>query len=197
MKKVDLPIIHDCIPTARGNFSSRFGLFMLTLLGWKVSGELPNTPKFVAAVAPHTSNWDFVVAVSTMLAMNLRVKFMGKKDIFIWPFKSVLQSWGGIPIDRHAKNGVVEQMVEQFKSNEQLILGIAPEGTRSKTKKWKSGFLHIALQSGVPVVPVSLDFAEKELKFHPAIELSNDIDAELECIKNKFASVCAKNPQAV
>jgi 1-acyl-sn-glycerol-3-phosphate acyltransferase len=197
IKKTDLPTIPDCIPTARGELSSHIGLAILNILGWQVIGELPKKAKFVVAVAPHTSNWDFVVTIATMLAMNLRVRFMGKKAIFIWPFKSILKSWGGIAIDRNVKHGVVEQMVQQFKQNDQLILGIAPEGTRGKTHEWKSGFLHIAFQANVPVVPLSLDFAHKQLKFHPAVDISEDIDGELASFKNNFLDVCAKNPQAV
>jgi len=197
ISKADLPAIPDCIPTKQGIFSSFIGLAVLNLLGWKVVGQLPEKSKFVAAVAPHTSNWDFVVAIAAMLAMNLRIRFMGKKALFIWPFNIVLKSWGGIAIDRNVKYGVVEQMVEQFQQNDQLVLGIAPEGTRKKTSKWKSGFLHIAHQAGVPIVPVSLDFAKKQLRFHPEVEVSSDIENELVKFKGIYSDICAKNPQAV
>lgn len=195
INKKDLPKVPECVPTNNGNISSAIGVAILNLLGWKVVGEIPNTPKFIAAVAPHTSNWDFVVAIAAMLAMNLRVRFMGKKSIFFWPFSLLLKSWGGIPIDRNAKHGLVEQMVTQFLENEQLVLGIAPEGTRKKTVQWKSGFLHIAHQAGVPVVPVSLDFSTKVMKFHKEVNITNNIEKELELIKDTFSNVCAKNPQ--
>lgn len=149
------------------------------------------------AVAPHTSNWDFVVGISVMLALNLRIKFMGKSAIFIWPFKGLLTSIGGIAINRKSNNGVVGQMVEQFKSHDQLILAIAPEGTRSKTLEWKSGFLHIAHQANIPVVPVSLDYQKKEIFFGAATYIGSEIKAELQQFKLKFSEVCAKNPQAV
>jgi len=132
-----------------------------------------------------------------MLALNLKVKFMGKKAIFIWPFKTLLEKLGGIAIERSAQHGVVEQMVEQFEQSEQLVLALAPEGTRRKTKRWKSGFLHIAHQANVPVIPVSLDFAKKEVLFHQGMIISDDIDAELVIFKQQFTHVCAKNPQAV
>ena len=197
MSKNDLPIIPNCIPTTSADFSSKVGLTVLNTLGWKVVGELPQTPKVVVAVAPHTSNWDFVVGIAAMLALKLRIRFLGKKAIFIWPFKSILRSWGGIAVDRKAKHGVVGQMVEKFEQSDQFVLALAPEGTRSKTKEWKSGFLHIAHQANVPVVPVSLDFDKKELRFHPAIEISENIEHELTNFKKVFANVCAKNPQAV
>jgi len=197
ISKASLPEIPDCIPTKQGRFSQFIGLTVLNLLGWEVVGQLPKKSKFIAAVAPHTSNWDFVIAIAAMLAMNLRIRFMGKKALFVWPFNILLKNFGGIAIDRNTKHGVVEQMVEQFQQNEQLVLGIAPEGTRKKTSKWKSGFLHIAHQAGVPVVPVSLDFAKKQLRFHSEVEISSDIDNELMRFKDNFAGICAKNPQAV
>lgn len=197
ISKKDLPYIPESIPVNKGKTSPIIGLAVLNLLGWKVVGQLPKNSKFIAAVAPHTSNWDFVVAIAAMLAMNLRVRFMGKKALFVWPFNIVLKSWGGIAIDRKAKHGTVGQMVEQFNQSEQLVLGIAPEGTRKKTTEWKSGFLHIANQADVPVVPVSLDFAKKELEFHREIIISDDIPAELLKIKAIFTTVSAKNPQEV
>ena len=195
ISKTDLPLIPDCIPIKEGKFLPFIGFTILNLMGWKVVGQLPRKSKFVAAVAPHTSNWDFVIAIAVMLAMNLRIRFMGKKSLFIWPFKVILESWGGIAIERNAKHGVVEQMVAQFQRNEQLILGIAPEGTRKKTAQWKRGFLHIAHQADVPVVPVSLDFSTKQLRFHQEIEISGDIESELASFKQVFSDIRAKNPQ--
>lgn len=197
MTKADLPEIPACIPTNEAEISSKIGLMVLNILGWHITGQLPQKSKFVVAVAPHTSNWDFVVGIAAMLAMNLRIRFLGKKAIFIWPFKSLLKRWGGIAIDRNSKHGVVGQMVQQFTHREQFILALAPEGTRSKTKEWKSGFLQIAYQANVPVVPVSLDFAQKQIKFNPAIDISENIDLELSNFKKLFRDVCAKNPQAV
>ncbi len=194
---MSLPIVSSCVPRARGSLSKWFGLFILRLLRWNVVGELPANKKFVFAVAPHTSNWDFIICLAVMLALNLRVKFMGKAAIFIWPIKGLLTSLGGIAITRNSKQGVVGQMVEQFNQQEQLILGLAPEGTRSKTVEWKSGFLRIAYLAKVPVVPVSLDFQKRELTLLPASYISEDIEAELARFKLNFSHVCAKNPQAV
>lgn len=194
---VNLPIIDICVPRARGRFSCWFGRTILNVLGWQIKGGLPARKKFVLAVAPHTSNWDFVIGISVMLALNLRIKFMGKKNIFIWPFRNILTRLGGIPIDRKYKQGVVAQMVEQFNSQEQLILALAPEGTRSKTVEWKSGFLRIAHQASVPVIPVSLDYSKKEVCFHNEVNIEEDIDSELKRFKQLFDGVCAKNQQAV
>ncbi|MCJ8320195.1 MAG: 1-acyl-sn-glycerol-3-phosphate acyltransferase [Colwellia sp.] len=192
-----IPNISPCVPRARGGLSKWVGLFILKTLGWKIAGELPANKKFVMAIAPHTSNWDFVICVAVMLALNLRVKFMGKDAIFIWPIKGILIRLGGIAIHRSSKQGVIAQMVQQFEQQEQLILAIAPEGTRSKTIEWKKGFLLIASQAKVPVVPVSLDYRKKEITLLSSSYIGDDIDEELVRFKLNFVGVCAKKPQAV
>ena len=191
------PSVPDCLPRARGKWSSNLGKWVLEMLGWKITGDIPAHKKMILAVAPHTSNWDFVIGVATMLYLNLKVSFLGKDAIFRWPFKGLLESIGGIAVDRKHSHGVVGQMVEAFNQSEQLLLGLAPEGTRSKTKEWKTGFLYMANQANVPVVPISLDFAAKEVRFHSPMIISDDIPSELSKVKANFADVCAKNPQAV
>lgn len=192
-----LPEVNDCMPKRNNRFFRGFGRFLLTTMGWKVKGELPAQKKFILALAPHTSNWDFVVGVAVMLALDIKINFLGKHSIFIWPFKGFLIRIGGIPIDRSKSHGVVEQLVQRCQHSEYFVLGIAPEGTRSKTKEWKSGFLQIAHQANIPVVPVSLHFDKKEVYLQPAQLISADIDNELIRIKRCFIGACAKNPQAV
>ena len=194
---MQLPKIHGCIPQTHSKFSKWLGVSVLKLLGWKITGEFPQKTKFICAVAPHTSNWDFVIGVAVMLALQLKLKFLGKKAIFIWPFRGLLKKIGGIPIDRGHRHGIVGQIVAQFKQNNQMVLALAPEGTRSKTTEWKTGFLHIANQANVPIVPVSLHFDRKEVFIQPATDISSDIASELTRIKQCFDHACAKNPQAV
>lgn len=190
-------VVPDKIPRTNSYLSQRFGKFILSVLGWKVEGNFPNEPKLIAAVAPHTSNWDFIIAIAMKLALRLKVTFMGKDAIFIWPLGVLLRNMGGVPIERKHRHGVVGQMVEQFATNEQMLLGLAPEGTRSKTKEWKTGFLTIAKQSQVPVVAISLDFATKTAKVHEPVYITGEIQEELKAFKLKFADVCAKNPHLV
>lgn len=189
--------VNHQLPLAGRKYSIKLGEFVLNSLGWQIKGELPQVPKVIFAVAPHTSNWDFIIAIAAMLKLDLNVKFMGKAAIFVWPIKNWLLNLGGIPIERSASHGVVQQMVDKFNQHEQLILGLAPEGTRSKTAEWKTGFLHIAHQANVPVVPVSLHFGNKEIRFHLPMEISEDIASELQRVKTEFKGACAKNPQAV
>jgi len=158
---------------------------------------MPAQSKFILAVAPHTSNWDFFLGIAAMFSLNLKVSFLGKASIFRWPVKSLLTAIGGIAVERSHSHGVVGQIVDAFQQNEKFILGLAPEGTRSKTREWKTGFLQIAKQANVPVVPVSFDFVKKEIRFYTAVVISGEINQQLAEFKQIFSGVCAKNPQAV
>lgn len=169
----------------------------LKFIGWKVRGKFPEQKKIILIVAPHTSNWDFFIAMLVMFALDIKVTFLGKHTIFVWPVNRLLRSLGGVPIERSSSHGVVKQMSNLFEEREQMILGLAPEGTRSKTRDWKRGFLHIALASNVPVVPISLDFKKKEVEIKPAQVVSSDMDASLAKIKALYSDVCAKNPHLV
>lgn len=194
---MNIPHVAPCIPTRNYGLLHNLAKRILALCGWTIKGELPAQPKFILAVAPHTSNWDFFVGIAVMFTLRLKVSFLGKASIFRWPVKSILTAIGGIAVDRRSSHGVVGQIVKEIKQNESFILGLAPEGTRSKTIEWKTGFLHIAKQANIPVVPASFDFAKKEIFFHPAVYVSGEISQELTEIKQVFADVCAKNPQAV
>jgi len=197
MKKLQMPAIPSCVATRDYGIFRQCAGQVMVWCGWKITGELPQHPKFILAVAPHTSNWDFFVAIAGVFSLNLKVSFLAKDSIFRWPVKSLLTALGGIGVDRSHSHGVVGQIVEEFNANEQFILGIAPEGTRSKTIEWRTGFLHIAKQANVPVVPVSFDFVKKEVRFHPAVDIKGDINQALVEFKQVFTDVCAKNPQAV
>ncbi|MBL4910929.1 MAG: 1-acyl-sn-glycerol-3-phosphate acyltransferase [Alteromonadaceae bacterium] len=183
------------VPQTNNKFSQWLGKTILQLLGWKIVGQFPQRAKFLVAVAPHTSNWDFVIAVAAMLAIQIKIRFLGKNALFFWPFKIWLNHIGGIPVERNSRHGVVEQMVALFNKNEQLVLAIAPEGTRRKTKQWKSGFLHIAHQAQIPVVPLSLDFTKKEISVHAEVFIQADIEQELVRFKDIFINITPKNPQ--
>ena len=196
-KTLKMPAVPANVPRRNYGVLGRVARKVLLLRGWKICGELPQQEKFILAVAPHTSNWDFFIGIAAMFSLNLKVSFFGKASIFRWPVKSLLESIGGIAVDRSHSHGVVGQIVETFNQSDKFILGLAPEGTRSKTVEWKTGFLHIAKQAQVPVVPVSFDFAKKEVRFHLGVKITGEINQELIEFKQVFSNVCAKNPQAV
>jgi 1-acyl-sn-glycerol-3-phosphate acyltransferase len=180
----------------QGNVATRLlGRFLFTLFGWKIAGELPNHKKMIVAVAPHTSNWDFFIAIFFVLGTGVNVSFMGKHTIFVFPVKSLLKWLGGIPINRSKSHGMVKQMVEQFETREHLILGIAPEGTRYYTKDWKKGFLHISKAAQVPLTILTLDYPSKTLQIGPDFGIADDIDENLIAIKKQADRAQGKVPK--
>ena len=171
------------------------GRAILGPLGWSIEGEVPNLPKFVIAVAPHTSNWDFVIGAAAMFALDLRVAFLGKHTIFVWPFSVALRWMGGIPVNRASSHGVVEESIRAFRDAGSRVLAIAPEGTRSRVEQFKEGFLHIARGAEVPVVLVALDYGNKCVRMGPTIEPGADVRADREKIEAYFRPIRGKRPR--
>ena len=187
-----IPPLGDALPQ-RGNRAARgLGRAALSLLGWGVEGEIPNVPKLVIAVAPHTSNWDFVVGIAAMFALDLRLTFLGKHTLFRGPFDAILRWMGGIPVDRSSAHGVVGESVRAFREADRLVLALAPEGTRKGAARFHSGFLHIARGAGVPVLLASLDYAVRRVRLGPLFEPTADAEADRRGIEAHFAPVRGK-----
>lgn len=140
-------------------------------------------------VAPHTSNWDFLVGIMAMFALDLKVSWLGKNTLFRQPFSGLMRWFGGIPIDRAAAQGVVSTITEVFRSQQQLILGLAPEGTRSVVASWRSGFWRIAKAAEVPIVMVYFDYAHRVVGFADPFNPSDDFDQDLAALKKLIADV--------
>ncbi len=188
-----LPRVGGGVPR-RGSAPVRaFGRALLALMRWRVEGELPDLKKFVIAVAPHTSNWDFVVGMAVMFALDLKLTFIGKHTLFRGPFAPILRWMGGVPVDRSSPHGVVGDAVRAFESVDQRVLAIAPEGTRRRVERFRSGFVHIARGAGVPVLLASLDYAARCVRFGPLIEPGADVDAEVRRIEALFSTVRGRN----
>ena len=165
------------------------------MLGWKISGQLPNIPKMVVAVAPHTSNWDFILTMSASLAMGVQISFLGKHSIFVWPLKKWLLAYGGIPVERSQHLGFVGQVVAEFTQREQLVFGVSPEGTRKKVTQWKTGFWHIAREAQVPIQLLGIDFATKQIVFGPQMLTSDDFANDFAQMRLFFQQMTAKYPE--
>jgi len=121
-----------------------------------------NEAKAVVIAAPHSTNWDVIWGLLVKVGLRLDVHFIGKREAFFWPLGSLLRSFGGLPIDRKAAHGVVGEMARQFAGHERFWLAIAPEGTRKKVQKWKSGFWHIARAAHVPIIPIYFHYPWSE-----------------------------------
>lgn len=173
------------------------GRLVLWLLGgWKIEGNLPeNLNKYVIIVAHHTSNWDFVIGVAVKLITRIRVRFFAKHSLFFWPLGVLMSRLGGIPIERDKSINRVDQAITEINSSEYFVLVIAPEGTRSKVKKWKTGFYHIANGANVPVVPIAFDFRQRKVIIGSPMSMSGDIPADFERMHEFFLSHPGKHPE--
>lgn len=190
-----IPPLPPQLPARNNPFWQETAAFLFWLWGWKFDGNLPyNVSQVVAIGAPHTSNWDFIIAMFAIFGINVRLTLMGKHTIFIWPFRRLLRWLGLIPADREAANGLVGQAIDQFKRHPQFVLGLAPEGTRSKVKRWRTGFYHIAHGAGVPIVPVGLDFGNKRIKIGDMVQPTGDMEADMVKIKAFYDDVVGKRP---
>jgi len=163
-----------------GQFKYLLGKSWLKLQGWEFEGELPPQGKFILICAPHTSNWDFTYLLAVMFMLRIRVSWLAKHTMFKQPFGRFLCWLGGIPVDRCSPHGVVDQIVELFSKHEHLIIALAPENTRRKTDRWKSGFYHIACKAQVPLLLAYADYAKKRagtgLSFLPSGDVKKDMD---------------------
>jgi 1-acyl-sn-glycerol-3-phosphate acyltransferase len=168
----------------------------LRLRGWKVVGKLPaNASKSVLIAAPHTSNWDLPYTLRVCFALRLNVYWMGKSSIFKPPFRGVMMWLGGIAVDRSQSNNLVEDSSAAIRrASGPLQLIVPPEGTRSGTRYWKTGFYYIAAGAGVPIVMAYLDYEKKIGGLGPVFQTTRDIDADMLAIKAFYAGVKGKNP---
>ena len=157
------------------------GLAWLRASGWRIEGEIPDLARAVVAVAPHSSNWDFVHAVAAVFALGLRVSFIGKHTLFRGPLGRFMAWLGGIPVDRARPDGVVEAVLARFAAGGPLWFGVAPEGTRREGASFKSGFYRVAQAASVPIVPVYLDYRRRVIgilaPFAPTLPVEEGVAA--------------------
>jgi 1-acyl-sn-glycerol-3-phosphate acyltransferase len=167
-----------------------FWKIVMKMIGWRIEGTLPeHEKKFVIVVAPHTSNWDFIVGVIVRGAMGFNASFLGKKSLFRKPFGLIFKGLGGIPVDRNTSQNLVDQVVEVVNKRDKFILAIAPEGTRGKVKKWRTGFYYIALYANIPVVMCQMDYANKVVCFLKPFFPSDNAERDLEFIRSHFTHI--------
>jgi 1-acyl-sn-glycerol-3-phosphate acyltransferase len=166
----------------------------LRLTGWRIIGGAPAAPKYVLIAAPHTSNWDFPVALMVCFALRLRVYWMGKASLFPPLLGGVMRWLGGIPVNRERSGNLVQATVDAYNGNQRLIVIVPPEGTRSKVTQWKTGFYYIAQGAGVPIALGYLDFRRKEAGLSRMFEPTGDIAADMVEIQAFYAGFTGKNP---
>ena len=172
-----------------------FSIAFFHLAGWKIVGKLPiEAAKSVLIAAPHTSNWDLPYTLMVAFALRLNVYWIGKSSIFKRPFRGVMMWLGGIPVDRSQSNNLVAaSSAALMQATRPLQLIVPPEGTRSGTRIWKTGFYYIAAGAGVPVVMAYLDYEKKVGGLGPIFRTTGNIEADMAAIKMFYAGVTGKN----
>jgi len=142
---------------------------LFTLQGWRVEGERPVHRKCVLVAAPHTSNWDFVCFIGAADRLGLKLSVLAKASLFRWPIAGAMRDLGVVPVDRSKSNNLVAAMADEFARRDDFILTIAPEGTRSRAPRWKTGFYGIAMGAGVPIIAVLCDYQRKVIRVGPTV----------------------------
>ncbi len=174
---------------------ARLSKWILTALGWEIQADFPDVKKYVIIAAPHTSNWDFPLGIMAVKAVRLDIRWIGKHTIFRWPFGWFFRALGGIPVDRGQHLHLIQQIANMFAQAEQLVFALAPEGTRSKTDHWKTGFYYIARAAGVPIALGYLDYGKKQVGVRRTFIPSGDIEADFKLIREYYQDKQGKNPE--
>jgi 1-acyl-sn-glycerol-3-phosphate acyltransferase len=188
MARISLPDVPPALPRRGWGWGRALGRLILRVASWGFDGEIPNLSKGVIIVAPHTSNWDFVIGAAGMLALDLELRFLGKHTLFEGPLGFMFRGLGGIPVDRSQPGSIAEDTAARFEDEEQLLLALAPEGTRGKVDHWKTGFHRIAHAAGVPIIAVALDYGTRTIRFGPLVTPSDDLEGDMQIFYDFFAT---------
>ncbi len=168
---------------------------LLKLAGWRIEMQDPGTSRYVVIGYPHTSNWDFIVTLLFMIAEGVPIRLLGKASLFKGPVGVIMRALNAIPVDRSKRHNLVDQVAALFAEHDELIIGIAPEGTRGKSRRWRTGFYYIALKAHVPIVLAFLDYGNKICGFGPSFLPSGDIEGDFKLIRAFYSGVKGKNPK--
>ena len=164
-------------------------------MGWSVRVTEDHPDKFIICLAPHTSNWDFILGLLYSRARGMQCNFMMKKEWFFWPLGPIFRHLGGIPVYRQKKTSMTDAIAEAAKAAKTYHLCITPEGTRSRTADWKKGFYFIALKAGLPILLYGVDYAQKHIVCTKTIIPSGDLDRDMRDIKVYYKDFRGKKPE--
>lgn len=166
------------------------------IMGWKMEGAFdPDLKKSVIIVVPHTSWFDFIIGLFARRLSGIRINYLGKKELFTWPFSYYFKWTGGTPLDRTPGQNKVEAIAQLFNDRKEFRLALAPEGTRKKVEKWRSGFYYIALEAKVPIITVAFDYGTKTVKIGAPMYPTGDIETDLKKLRTFFDGVVGKIPE--
>lgn len=169
---------------------------VLQLAGWKVgTTEGAELPKCVICVAPHTSNWDFIIGKLCYTAIGCTASFLIKKEWFFFPLNLIFKSLGGVPVYRDKRTSLTDQMVAVFNTRKVFQLAITPEATRQPVQEWKKGFYYIAVTAGVPILIAYIDYGRKEVGIKKVFYPTGDVDKDMYEIRSYYKGIRGKNPR--
>jgi 1-acyl-sn-glycerol-3-phosphate acyltransferase len=162
------------------------------LMGWKVLGAAPTDKKLIIIAAPHETNWDLPYMLGIAFYYRIPVKWMGKKSLGEGPFGWLMRWWGLLPVDRHASMNIVQQVSKAYSETDEMAVVLAPEGTRSDVKAWKTGFYNISKESGVPVALGFIDYARKLGGIDGKMVPTGDYEADMEKVAEYYMARVTK-----
>jgi 1-acyl-sn-glycerol-3-phosphate acyltransferase len=175
----------------------KIGRFLLKIIGWKIVGELPKDKKYMIIVAPHTSNWDFVIGLFGRFEVGVKINFLAKQQLFFFPLGNFLKAVGGFAVDRSKKGNTVAQIAELYQQRDEFVIAITPEGTRGHVTRWKEGFYHIAREAGISIVMIGLDYPTKEIRIHEPLMPSDDINKDFSKYIAFFRTISGCYPKEI
>ena len=173
-----------------------FSRFIFRLIGWRVVDHRPaDLGSCIYVVAPHTSNWDFLIGVFARSIARLdHVKYLAKASLFKPPYGWIFRGLGGYPVDRTKKNDLVDQVVVYFRSVPGFSIAITPEGTRKKVARWRTGFYHIAFKAGVPLILTAMDYSGRQVIFREPFLPTGDMEKDIAWMMDWFRQFKGRNP---
>ena len=173
----------------------KIGKFFLTITGWKFKGDIPRSDRIILVAGPHTSNWDFLLALAFIFGLNLNVFWIGKHTLFKNGFSKIMRKLGGIPVDRASPELLMNEVSHIVKKQQGVIIAISPEGTRKKVERLKSGFLRIAKTTNSQILLAGIDFESKLIHLGRLFQPSGNTESDLLNVHNYFRQFKGKRPE--
>lgn len=165
-------------------------VLFFNILGWKLEKKIELIPdKCVFIVVPHTSWKDFIIGLCVRKILGLQINWVGKKELFVFPFSIIFKKLGGSPLNRFSTEGKVEAIAKLFENNDIYRLALSPEGTRKKVNHWRSGFYYIAQKANVPIVPIAIDGRNKKVQVLELFNLTDNIEEDFNYLYQLFNDV--------
>ena len=189
-----IPAIPPNMPQVKANrFTRWLGRTVLRLGGWRVVGPIPDLPKAVLIVAPHSSNWDGFWGMAVKIALGLDVRVLGKTQLFWWPLGPLLRKLGAIPVDRSSPQGTIEQAIAIIRDFDRIWFTLTPEGTRKRVDKWKTGFWKIARNADVPIVMAYFNYPDKTVGITHVFHTTDNLQQDMAYIREWYRPWQGKN----